>query len=97
MADPDKPTDIDKLLAEVDGMLTGGGSKPARSVQPHGAPESRSGGFGGQLRVAAASGAVAAVVVWLVFAMLPFLRATSGAWGAFLATFFAVLIFRRRR
>jgi hypothetical protein len=96
MAERDKGTDVDKLLAEVDGMLTGGGTTPARSVQPHGAPE-RAGGFAGQLRVAAASGAFAAVVVWFVFAILPFLGANSGAIGAFLAAFFAVLVFRRRR
>jgi hypothetical protein len=96
MAERDKGTDVDKLLAEVDGMLTGGGATPARSVQPHGAPE-RAGGFAGQLRVAAASGALAAVVVWFAFAILPFLRANSGAIGAFLAAFLAVLVFRRRR
>jgi hypothetical protein len=35
--------------------------------------------------------------VWFLFAVLPFLRATSGAVGAFLAAFMAVLVFRRRR
>lgn len=97
MAEPDKGSDVDKLLAEVDGMLTGGGSTPTRSVQPHGAPERDPGGLVGQLRAAAISGAFAAVVVWFVFAILPFLRANSGAVGAFLAAFFAVLVFRRRR
>jgi hypothetical protein len=33
----------------------------------------------------------------LVFAVLPFLGATSGAAGALLASFVAVLLFRRRR
>jgi hypothetical protein len=42
------------------------------------------------------SGVVAAVVVWVVFAVLPFLGAFSGAAGAFLATFAAVLLLRRR-
>jgi hypothetical protein len=97
MADRDKRTDVDKLLAEVDGMFAGGGTAPHRSVQPHGAAESDGGGLVGQVRVAAVSGAVAAVVVWLVFAVLPFLGATSGAAGAFLASFAAVLLFRRRR
>ena len=50
-----------------------------------------------QVRAATVSGAVAAAGVWLVFAVLPFLRAPSGAIGAFLATFAAVLVFRRRR
>jgi hypothetical protein len=97
MAERDKGTDVDKLLAEVDGMLSGGGTTPARSVQPHGAEEHSTGGLVGQLRAAAVSGAVASVGVWFLFAILPFLRATSGAVGAFLAAFVAVLIFRRRR
>lgn len=97
MADQDKRTEVDKLLAEVDGMLTGAGSTPSRSVQPHGDPEAGSGGLVGRLRAAAVSGAVAAVVVWFLFAILPFLRATSGALGAFLAASVAVLVFRRRR
>jgi hypothetical protein len=43
------------------------------------------------------SGTVAAVVVWFLFAALPFLRAGSGAAGAFLAAFVAVLLLRRSR
>jgi hypothetical protein len=96
MADRDKGTDIDKLLAEVDGMLTGGGTPAKRAVQPAN-DSSWSDGVVAQLRTAVASGAVAAVVVWFVFAVLPFLRAPSGAIGAFLAAFGAVLVFRRRR
>ena len=34
------------------------------------------------------------VGVWLLFAILPFLHAASGGFGAFLATFAAVLVFR---
>jgi hypothetical protein len=97
MADRDKRTDIDKLLAEVDGMLSAGGSTPARSVQPQGDPDTAPGGLVGQVRAAALSAAAAAVMVWFLFAILPFLRATSGAVGAFLATFVAVVVFRRRR
>ena len=37
----------------------------------------------------------AASGVWLLFAILPFLHAASGGFGAFLATFAAVLVFRR--
>ena len=53
----------------------------------------RSGAGSAQRRVA---GAVAGVGVWVLFAILPFLHAGSGAVGAFLATFVAVLVFRRR-
>jgi hypothetical protein len=97
MADRDKGTDIDKLLAEVDGMLTGGGTAPERPVAPADSEESKPGFIGGRIRAATTSGAVAAVGVFCVFAVLPFLAAPSGAIGAFLGTFAAVLIFRRRR
>jgi hypothetical protein len=43
------------------------------------------------VRVSAVCGLVAAAVVFAVFAVLPFLRAFSGAAGAFVATFFIVL------
>jgi hypothetical protein len=97
MADREKGTDVDKLLAEVDGMLTGGGTAPKRPVAPADSTESKPGFIVAQIRAAAVSGAVAAVGVFCVFAVLPFLRAPSGAIGAFLGTFAAVLIFRRRR
>jgi hypothetical protein len=100
MADRDKGTDVDKLLAEVDGMMSGGGTPPKRAVSPvDGAPatDGALGGLVAQFRAATVSGAVAAVGVWCIFAVLPFLGAPSGAVGAFLGTFAAVLIFRRRR
>ena len=97
MADGDKGTDVDKLLAEVDGMMSGGGTPSNREVQPKGAAQSWTDGIVTHVRTAAVSGAVAAVGVWCLFAVLPFLGATSGAFGAFLAAFAAVLIFRRRR
>jgi hypothetical protein len=97
VADPDKRTDIDKLLAEADQMLAGAGAAPVRPVQPRERTESEPDRLVQQLRAAAFSGAVAAGAVWVLFAVLPFLRATSGAVGAFLATFVAVLVFRRRR
>jgi hypothetical protein len=97
MADRDKGTDIDKLLAEVDGMLTGGATPAkSRAVVPETSTASWSDGIVAQVRAAALSGAVAAVGVWCLFALLPFLRAPSGAVGAFLAAFGAVLVFRRR-
>ena len=97
VADPDKRTDIDKLLAEADQMLAGPGATPARAVEPRKGTEAEPGRVVEQLRAAALSGAVAAAAVWVLFAVLPFLRATSGAAGAFLAAFAAVLVFRRRR
>jgi len=97
VAHPDKRTDTDKLLAEADRILAGDSVTPGRAVQPRQGQESDAGGRVPQLRAAAVSGAVAAAAVWLLFAVLPFLGATSGAVGAFLATFVAVLVFRRRR
>lgn len=94
MAERDKPTDIDKLLAEVDAMTSGvpaarrPATPPARVEEP--------GGFMGRVRTAATAGVVGGGVVWVMFALLPFLRAGSGAAGAFLATFIAVLLLRRR-
>ena len=97
MADPDKRTDIDKLLAEADQMLAGAGATPVRGVQPRQGAEPEPGRLVQRLRAAAVSGAVAAAAVWFLFAVLPFLRAGSGAVGAFLAAFTAVLVLRRRR
>jgi len=100
MADRDKRTDVDKLLAEVDGMLSGEGS-PKRPVAPVDSGKSETsglrGGLSAQVRTATVSAAVAGVGVWFIFALLPFLQAGSGAIGAFLGTFAAVLVFRRRR
>ena len=94
MAEPREPSETERLLAEVDGML-GGGSR--RSVQPHGAADPQPGWLVGQLRSAALVGAVAGAGVWLLFALLPFLRAGSGAVGAFLAAFAVTVLLRRRR
>jgi hypothetical protein len=94
MADRDKPGDIDKLLAEVERTLGGAAGAP-RPSREH-APARRAGGPVARVRTAAVSGVVAAVVVWVAFALLPFLGATSGAAGAFLAAFVAVLVLRRR-
>jgi hypothetical protein len=97
VAHPDKRTDIDKLLAEADQMLAGAGATPGRAVQPRQGAEPESGRLVRQLRAAALAGVVAGTAVWFLFAVLPFLGATSGAFGAFLAAFTAVLVFRRRR
>lgn len=97
MAERDKPTDFDKLIAEVDAM-TGGGTPARRPAAPPPArsDESSSDGFMARVRTAATAGVVGGGVVWVIFAVLPFLRAGSGAIGAFLATFVAVLLLRRR-
>jgi hypothetical protein len=95
MAERNEPSETERLLAEVDGML---GDRPQRrSVQPHGAAAPRPGWLVSRLRAAVVGGAVAGVGVWVLFALLPFLRATSGGVGAFLAAFVAVLLLRRAR
>jgi hypothetical protein len=87
----DEPSETERLLAEVEGML---GDRPRRSLQPHGDPQPEAGPMMRRVRAAAVAGAVGGVGVWLLFAILPFLHAASGGFGAFLATFAAVLVFR---
>ena len=92
--DKDKQSEIDKLLAEVDGVV-------GRTRDASAAPTGRSKGSPGQrlnsrARVAVVSGVIAAAVVWAIFAILPFLGAFSGAAGAFLATFASVFLLRRK-
>src|SRR5262245_19025456 len=92
---PDKRTEIEKLLAEVDRVVDG---KPARDTGAGGGRTEDS--FGARMSARALDSAVAcvlsAVVFWVIFAVLPFLGSFSGAAGAFLATFAAVLLLRRR-
>ena len=90
----DEPSETERLLAEVDGML---GDGPRRSLQPHGDPQPEAGPIARRVRAAAVAGAVCGVGVWLLFAILPFLHAGSGAVGAFLASFVAVVVLRRER
>ena len=90
----DEPSETERLLAEVEGML---GDRPQRSLQPHGDAQAEGGPIVRRVRAAAVAGAVTGVGVWVLFAILPFLHAGSGAIGAFLATFVAVLVFRRER
>lgn len=97
MAEPREPSGSERLLAEVEGMLGDDGPRPQRSLQPLGAAESPPGAILRQVRVATLAGGVSGVGVWVLFAVLPFLRATSGGIGAFLAAFAATLLFRRRR
>lgn len=94
MAEHDKGSDIERLLAEVEGTLSG---KPAGAPAGREVERERSGGgLTARARTAAVAGAVAAGGVFLLFTLLPFLRAPSGAVGAFLAAFVAVLVLRRR-
>jgi hypothetical protein len=94
MAEHREPSDTERLLAEVDGMLSGRpAALPARVTTGDGSP----GGLRGRLRGALVVGAVAGAGVWVLFAVLPFLRATSGGLGALLGATAAALIFRRRR
>ena len=48
-ANPKEPSEVDRLLAEVDGML---GDKPRRSVQPHGSAEPATRPLVGRVRTA---------------------------------------------
>jgi hypothetical protein len=80
--------EIERLLAETERAL--GSSRPA--TPPPAADAARApSAFETSVRVSAICGLIAAAVVFAVFAVLPFLRAFSGAAGAFVATFFIVL------
>jgi hypothetical protein len=92
--------DYEKLLADVDRSL-GGGTAPSKKVARGGAspvppradvppvPRRR---IATNARTAVVAGAVAAGVIYVLFMFTPFLRAASGAWGAFLATTVAVFL-----
>lgn len=102
MARQDQPDDIEALLAEVERTLGGSatsGSPPA--PRPGSAPASRDaeadgGGSLGRVRRAVLAGGVAAAGVWVLFLLLPFLGSVSGAAGAFVGAFVAVLLLGRR-
>lgn len=97
MAGADDPQDFESLMAEVERTL-GGKQSPGPVVPRQGGakkPQQKI-PLGARMRTAGLTAAASAVIVWLLFAILPFLRAGSGAAGAFLATFVAVLLLRRR-
>jgi hypothetical protein len=81
--------EIERLLAETERALGRSPTRPA-ATPPAADPRSPS-AFETSVRVSAVWGLMAAAVVFAVFAVLPFLRAFSGAAGAFVATFFIVL------
>lgn len=93
MARNSEPDDYSKLLAEVE-----------RSLNPAAAPATRASGAkppatpsaGSRGQTALVAGGVAAAVVFLLFALLPFLGAVSGAAGAFLGASAAAYLLRRR-
>jgi ferric-dicitrate binding protein FerR (iron transport regulator) len=95
MAEPNQPGEIDKLLAEVERSLSGKPAVPAERAAPE-TPQRRGRGMRQRVRTPALAGAGAAVVVWVLFAVLPFLHAGSGAVGAFAATFVAMVLLPRR-
>lgn len=93
--------DMEKLLREAEQTLGGrAGAEPARRSGSRRAarstPPARKGGRGA-VGIAATSGAAAAALVFVLFGLVPFLGALSGAAGAFVGVFLAVLIGRLRR
>lgn len=66
---------------------------PTKDPAPvEGSSEVERPGRGSEMSRALVAGGVAAAVVWLLFAILPFLGSFSGAAGAFVGAFAAVLI-----
>jgi hypothetical protein len=101
VAGSDERSEIDKLLADVEGTLSGratGGTDPAvrQGRTPAPPAESWRTRLADRRRVALVAALAAGGGVWLLFAFLPFLGAISGGLGAFLGTFLAVLLLRRR-
>ncbi len=88
--------DLERLLREVEASL---GGPPAQRPKGEVTPSKPRGGGGVSRAVPTAlvSAGAAGVVVWFLFAVLPFVSAWSGAWGAALATFVTVLVLRWRR
>jgi hypothetical protein len=101
--------DIENLLREVDSALGNRAPDKARADREpqrqagRGADPTDGRPVRGRIRealpVSLAAGVVCAVVVWVLFAVLPFLGADSGGAGAFLAGFAVMFLSRvlRRR
>ena len=94
MAGASPSDDYSKLMREVEQSLSRrapagrGEASPARSSGPAGLSRTRT---------AVVGGAAAAAVVFLLFVLLPFLGAVSGAAGAFLGAAAATFVLLRRR
>lgn len=97
--------DYDKLLADVEASLGGsggsagrGGSAPARrrkgtaAKDEAAAPARRPGRVSATAKSSVVAGGLGAAGIFALFALLPFLRAGSGAAGAFLAVTIAVFV-----
>ena len=99
----DQSSDYDRLLAEVEASMADK-PKPVRREQTapvpvpraDAVPERRQGGLQRRIRTATVAAVTGAAGVFVIFAVLPFFRAPSGAIGAGLATFVAVFLLRRR-
>ena len=90
VTDRREPSETERLLAEVDGMLSGTPTRQPAVVEGSARP------LRSRVRGALVVGAVCGAGVWVLFALLPFLSATSGGVGAFLGATAATLAFRRR-
>jgi hypothetical protein len=96
MAGTSQPDDFSELLREVEANLSAGDRAQRRGATPVPArPEAA--GLGSRTSTALVAGAVAAALVGLLFALLPFLGAVSGAAGAFLAAAVVAFVLTRRR
>ncbi len=88
--------DYSKLVADVERAL---GARPEPDQPARGpsrgdrAPRRRPAAV---TATAVVAGALDALIVFGLFSVVPFLGGTSGAAGAFLGTFVAVLLLRRR-
>ncbi len=91
-------SDYDRLLAEVE-AATGRTQPTGRTQTPRagagGEPQPQKRRRGRRSDVALAAAAVAGGGVFVLFALLPFLGAISGAIGAFLGAYVAVFLLRR--
>lgn len=86
------PDEIDRLLREVESTLGGAPGRPPAG-RAEAVPRRRR---RGALPTATAAAAAAGVLIFVLFVLLPFLGAISGAAGAFLGVFGTVLIGRLR-
>jgi hypothetical protein len=96
MAGSSQPDDYSKLLRDVEASLSGGDPARGRGSTPVPARREAT-GTSSRTTTALVAGGVAAAVVGLLFALLPFLGAVSGAAGAFLGAAVVAFVLTRRR